>query len=180
MKLWRLAGLSFLVGLLLFAAQKYHARTLSGERAKTTQAVDDAKTALKRAEAAEIAALDAELRAKAAESRRAAQAPHRAAIVAAAPDTCAPAIDALQGELADADSTIAGLSDALEEQKRATATLKPATKAVVDAAEDLVAITGGSFLQDLIPEVGFGITAGVSPLTRRADVVVGVGLNWDF
>jgi hypothetical protein len=192
MKRWHVVLAGSLLGLLLYTFQKYHTRTLAAERAIAAGAIVAAQEAFDSADAAETRAQAAELRAQAAERRRSSLAPARRAIVAQAPDTCAPAITALRGELADADSTTAGLRDALEEQKAAAAKLRAAGETVVAAADDLVKSTGGSFLKDIIPDVGVGLavgpsaTLGVNPTTGLPATAVGVGatlgitLSWDF
>lgn len=179
MKHWFVFGGILLVAL-LYAAQQFHVRSLEGERAKTTTAIAGAREAMKTSLVLQARAQAAEARAQAAEARRKAAAPARQAVVAAAPDTCGPAIAALEGERDDALDQVTHLKEALDAQKQATGVLTPAVETVAEAAEDLVDASGGSFWRDIIPDVGFGVAAGVSPLTRRADVIIGPTLHWEF
>jgi hypothetical protein len=164
----------------IFGFQKLHTRSLEQERAKVEVAVEATQHALKVAQAHQHRAADAEERADNIAAARRQRAPARAAVVEAAPDTCAPAIAALEADAREADAEIIDLRIALDEQKRGTAVLTPAAIALTDAAANLADASGGSFLQDLIPDVGIGVTAGISPITRRADVIIGPTLSWDF
>lgn len=120
-------------------------------------------------------AAQATARADSIEHARAITAPAVAKIVAAAPDTCKKVIAALQGQLAQAQAEAQGRKVAYQDQKEATAVLKPAATDLADATKGLIKASHHSML---IPHFGVGVTAGFSAIDRRPDVVVGVTMSW--
>ncbi len=163
----------------LFGLQKFHTRSLEQERGRVNVAVAATQHALKIAADQQQAAAWAMYRADSIAAARAAVAPKRAAVVRAAPDTCAPAIAALEADKADLQAENRNLRNAFDEQKQATAVLTPPAKELADAAHDLSRKSGGSFWRDITPNVGFGIAAGVSTSGGFA-VVAGPTLSWSF
>jgi hypothetical protein len=163
----------------LYALQQYHARSLAGARKVAVQAIVEAQKAFEYADSVEAVAQAHIARVDTIVVRRAVAQPERARVVAAAPDTCAPAIAALQAEVADADSIAAGYKAAFEEEKRAAAALASAGHTVVDAADDLVDASGG-FWQDILPTVGFGVAAVYDPMQGRLAAGPGITLSWEF
>lgn len=117
----------------------------------------------------------ANVRADSIEHARAVTSPAVAKIVAQAPDTCKRVIAALQGQLAQAQAEAQSRKVAYQDQKEATAVLKPAATDLADATKGLIK---ASHRSSLIPHFGVGVTAGFSALDRRPDVVVGVTMSW--
>ncbi|MCC2626383.1 MAG: hypothetical protein K0S14_33 [Thermomicrobiales bacterium] len=165
--------------LALYGLQQFHARSLAGARKVAIEAVIAAQDAFDYADSVEAVALAHIARVDTVVIRRAAAQPQRDSVVAAAPDTCGPAIAALQAEVADADSIAAGWQSAYEEEKKAAAALDAAGHTVVDAADDLVDASGG-FWQDIIPTVGFGVAAVYDPMLGRLAAGPGITLSWEF
>jgi hypothetical protein len=151
--------------LALYGAQQYHSRTLAGARKVAAGAVRTAQEALDSARVWEE-------RAKVAEARRKAAAPARAIVVAAAPDTCAPAIAALEADKAD-------LLEELDAQKQAAALLRPATVELTEATTALVKSTGG-FWKAITPSIGVGVAAIYDPFQGRPAIGPGITLSWEF
>lgn len=151
---------------------------LAVERAKTEAAIDAYVDAKREALGLEIVALQANQRADSIEQARAAAAPRVAAIVKAAPDTCKPVIDALQGENKQLQAELNARKDAFTQQKQATAVLAPAADHVAEAAHDLVKASKPSFWSHLKPDVGLGATAGVDPTTGKFGKTVGITVSW--
>lgn len=185
------AVLAVLAGLWL---QFHHNQDLAAARAETEYAVAVAKVALAYGDsmssiAAEASAAAAEqaYQADAAERARKAAAPARAKIVAAAPDTCRPAIAALTAERDEAVAEAAGWHQAYQEQLRATAalqsaqdSLRPATEHLANAATTLVKKSGESFWHRITPQFGIGGTVGIDPTTGKLAKAIGPTLTWHF
>lgn len=147
------------------------------------------QVAVRQAETARADAAEAE--AKRLRAARAALQPAVQRVIAAAPDTCKPVIEALTHTLATADSTADALQTAFDAQKRATAALQVAydttrsallnlrekTVAVRQASTQLTRAAKGSFLSHFVPTPGIGCAAGVNP-QGRPDAVCGVTLSW--
>lgn len=107
-------------------------------------------------------------------------------LLAWAPDTCRPYIQAERDARTE-------LQKALDEQKRATARLLGAATAdstahaallegigtATDAAQDLVDATEVSFFKRILPNVFVGVTAGITP-QGEFEVVAGLGAGWEF
>jgi hypothetical protein len=165
--------------LALYALQQYHARTLAGARQVAAAAVVEAQKAFDYADSVEAIAATHKLRVDTLVLYRREAQPARDSIVAAAPDTCAPAIAALQAEVADADSIAAGFQAAYEEEKKASARLRSAAETVVEATDKLVRKTGG-FWHDITPKVGFGVAAIYDPMQGRVAAGPGITLSWEF
>jgi hypothetical protein len=152
-------------------------------------AIDIMSRAISYADSVQALADSAEARANLAAAKQRAQAPRVAAIVAAAPDTCQPAIQALQGQLASSQAESESWHDAYDEQKAATARLEAAagplvdaSQAQTDASQHLSKASKPSFLGRLVPKVGVNATIGVDPLQPEEGIkkVVGVGVSWSF
>lgn len=158
--------------------QHTHNAQLAQARAETTIAVEAYHAAHTQALGYELVALAAETRADSIEQARAAAAPRVAAIVKAAPDTCKPVIDALQGQVAQLQAEAKGRKDAFSEQKQATAVLAPAADHVAQAATNLVKASKPSFWAHLKPNVGLGATVGVDPASGKFSKTVGVTFGW--
>lgn len=116
---------------------------------------------------------------------------HADSAVAAAPDTCAPVIAALQGELAAAAKVEAGHVELYAHEAAAhdsvSRALLKAQMGLAEAQRDLAALAAKaadihipkpSLLSRLLPEADLGCTAGVSPLHGDFDAVCGVSLGW--
>ena len=176
---WKVILAGAVLGLGILAAQKYVARTLTAERALTVSAIRAANEAIEYADSVEAAAQAHVARVDTLIVYRRAAQPQRDSVVAAAPDTCAPAIAALKAELADADSIASGWKSAFEDEQRAAARLRVGTATVTEAADKLVKASGG-FWKDIIPEVGFGVAAGIDPTEADFDTVIGITLSWDY
>lgn len=168
------------LGLLaFFYVQRLHNAELAGARTVAVQAIAAAQEAFDYADSVEAVAQAHVARVDTIVIRRAAAQPVRDSIVVAAPDTCGPAIAALQADVADADSIAAGYKAAFEEEKIAAARLRASGENVVEAAGDLVNETGG-FWRSITPKVGFGAAAGVDPTEQDFDTVIGITLSWEF
>lgn len=172
---------------------KLWTKSLTEQASKTEAAI---KTARAFERVADMAARQAQKeRAEAiAHDKRAAQHIAEAAVAVAfadsllafAPDTCLPYITAER----DARGKV---QMALDEQKQATARLigaaasdSTALAALVtgigtatDAAQDLVDATHRSWLINLLPKVGIGVTAGITP-QGKFEVAAGPTLVWTF
>ena len=168
-----------LILLTLYGVQQYTQRQLAGARAVAAGAVRTANEALDYADSVEAAAQAHVARVDTLIVYRRAAQPQRDSVVAAAPDTCGPAIAALQAEVADADSIAAGWKSAFEEEQRAAARLRAGTETVVDATDKLVKASGG-FWKAITPKVGFGGAVGYDPIENDADTVIGITLSWEF
>jgi hypothetical protein len=153
---------------------------LSEMRAVTMAAVVFAREALVYADSADARASFAVIRADSIEHARKVLAPARAKIVAAAPDTCAPAIAALEAENTDLTAELAERKIAYDEQKAATVALRPATEKLADASTDLVKATQPSFFVRFLPDIGVGAAVGISAIDRRPDAVIGITLSWEL
>lgn len=86
------------------------------------------------------------------------------------------------------DSVIAEMAErhdditaAFEAEREAAALLRAAESRARAAADSLSAVLGDRPrpMSPLIPSVGLGCTAGVSPLTQRPDVTCGLSLSWE-
>lgn len=163
----------------LYGAQRYHSRSLEHERARVNVAVAATQHALKIAADNQRRAAQAQHAADSIAAVRRQRAPARAAVVAAAPDTCRPAIAALEAEKAELKDENSRLRSAFDDQKKATAALTPTTKELAEAAHDLSRKSGGSFWRDITPKLGVGATVGLST-TGGVAAVVGPTLHWDF
>lgn len=179
MKHWIIfAGIT--VGLLLYATQHHNDRSLAAAKAETKVAIAATQHALEIASAQQQAAAWAEHRADSIAKVRAVAAPKRAAVVAAAPDTCKPAIAALEADKASLTAEVAEARSALDAQKQAAGALKPAAQNLTQAATKLEKKSGGSFWKDITPKLGFGGAAGIDPIDHSFHPVIGVTLSWSF
>jgi len=158
--------------------QYNHNTQLAAARQETYDAVSAYKAAKTEALGYEIVALAATSRADSIEQARAKAAPARAAVVAAAPAPCKPAIDALEAENAQLKEEAAERKDAFAEQKQATAALAPAADHVASAATNLANKSKTSFWSHLKPDVGLGATAGIDPATGKFGKTVGITVSW--
>jgi hypothetical protein len=86
--------------------------------------------------------------------------------------------DSVIAEMAERHNDI---SAAFEAEREAAALLRAAEQRARMAGDSLLAVLDARPrpLSPLIPSVGLGCTAGLSPLTRQADVVCGLSLNWE-
>lgn len=151
---------------------------LTESRAVAMSAVRAWNDESERADSAEARATYAEARADSIKRVRILAAPARAAIVAAAPDTCKPAIAALTAERDEAVVEAGQRQSALDAQKQATAILRPAGDALAGATSQLAKAAKPSFLSHLIPSIGIGGAAGLSVIDRRPDALIGVTFSW--
>ena len=152
-------------------------------------ALEIMQKAISYADSATAIADSAVKRAEATAARRVAQAPAVAKIVAAAPDTCAPVIAALEGARDLAVETADAWKQAYDSTAAAAARLKaagevvvPAVQAQTEVSEHLADASRPGFFARLVPKVGVNATIGVDPLKPEEGVkkVVGVGVSWSF
>lgn len=76
---------------------------------------------------------------------------------------------------------VGDVTAALDAQREAAARLRAAEAKARIAADSLLAVLDDRPrpVSPLIPSVGLGCAAGLSPLSRQADVVCGLSLNWE-
>lgn len=111
--------------------------------------------------------------------------------VGAAPDTCQPVIAALQAEVVAtqhvADTYLLLWGHEVEAHDKSKIALLRAGHALAEAQRSLAAsaakagaieIPRPSLWSRILPQSSVGCTAGLSPITRNADVVCGASLGW--
>lgn len=99
----------------------------------------------------------------------------------APPADCEPYTAPRDSVIAEQEKRYDDVTAALEAQREATAKLRIAEAKARMAGDSLLAVLSDRPrpLSPLIPSVGLGCTAGLSPLTRQADVVCGLSLSWE-
>lgn len=132
------------------------------------------------------------LAAAAANSALAAQRARTTIAIAAAPDTCTPYIALLQTDVDSAVAVSQRYRSATDSLTRIdvlnSAEIARLTRSVSDAQQALARLSSSAtvlvkasrkpFLTRLLPNLGFGATAGVSLATGRPDAVIGLTLSW--
>jgi chromosome segregation ATPase len=160
------------------------AREAESERA-------NAEIALERARAAEAARDSLAAVAKRREAARQLAHSRAQAAVAAAPDTCQPVIEALEADVAAtaqlAGSYLQSYNNEVVAHEDTKSALADAQEGLADAQRALAGLAAKageidvprqSWLEKILPQSSVGCTAGMSPITARADVVCGASLGW--
>jgi hypothetical protein len=200
------AAAAFLLAALVAGVGNFSLSTqLADTKAQLAELADDAASKAREAESERANAAIALERAREAErvrdslaavskrreaARRAAAA-RADSLVAIAPDTCAPVIEALQADVAATAELAGSYLDSYNNEAQAHEATKSALADAQDGLADAqralagLAVKAGeidvprtSWLSKLLPQSSVGCTAGVSPITTRADVVCGASLGW--
>jgi hypothetical protein len=163
-----------------------HAQTQIQELETTAQdAADSAAAAMKRANKAErtrdsikVMKIHPQLR------KQSIARAHADSAVRAAPDTCAPVIAALKADVAATSELAASYLEAYNTEVAAHEDTKVSLADAQLALAGLAVKAGAielpsqSWVAKLLPKAYVGCTAGMSPITLRADVVCGPSLGW--